>query len=71
MNAMIHQPDITRLHGIFERYADIQAVYLFGSMACGTAHTGSDLDLAIVHRGPSVTQRKLDLLTDFDAPWLL
>jgi uncharacterized protein len=46
------------------RYADIQAVYLFDSMARGAAHTGSDLDLAIVPRGPSLRPRKLDLLTD-------
>ena len=45
-----HQPDITRLHGIFAQYADIQAVYLFGSRAAGTAHAGSDLDLAILPR---------------------
>jgi predicted nucleotidyltransferase len=59
-----HQPDITRLHGIFARYADIQAVYLVGSRAAGTAHAGSDLDLAILSRGPSMRARKLDLLTD-------
>ena len=63
-NIVKHQPDITRLHDIFERYADIQAVYLFGSMARGTAHTGSDLDLAILPRSPLLRARKLDLLTD-------
>jgi uncharacterized protein len=59
-----HQPDITRLHGVFARYADIQAVYLLGSRATGNAHTASDLDLAIVPRDPSTRARKLDLLTD-------
>ena len=61
---MKNQPDITRLHDIFERYADILAVYLFGSTARGTADAGSDLDLAIVPRGPSLRARKLDLLAD-------
>jgi len=59
-----HQPDITRLPGIFARYADIQAVYLFGSRAAGNAHAASDLDLAIVPRDPSTRGRKLDLLAD-------
>ena len=59
-----HQPDIARLRSIFERYTDIQAVYLFGSMAAGTAHVGSDLDLAIVPRGPALRSRKVDLLAD-------
>jgi hypothetical protein len=59
-----HQPDITRLHGVFARYTDIQAVYLFGSMARGTAHAGSDLDLAIIPRSSALRARKLDLLTD-------
>jgi uncharacterized protein len=58
------QPDIARLRNIFERYADIQAVYLFGSRAAGTAHAGSDLDLAIVPRNPALRFRKLDLLAD-------
>ena len=61
---MKQQPDITRLHGIFERYADIQAVYLFGSMASGTTHAGSDLDLAILPRSPALRSRKIDLLAD-------
>ena len=61
---MKQQPDIARLHNIFERYADIQAVYLFGSMASGTALAGSDLDLAIVPRGSALRSRKIDLLAD-------
>jgi hypothetical protein len=58
------QPDIARLRNIFERYTDIQAVYLFGSRAAGTAHAGSDLDLAIVPRNLALRSRKLDLLAD-------
>ena len=61
---MKDQTDIIRLHGIFARYADIQTVYLFGSRAAGTAHAGSDLDLAIVPRDPALRARKLDLLMD-------
>lgn len=58
------QPDIARLQSIFGRYADIQAVYLFGSRASGTAHAESDWDLAILSRGPDLRSRKLDILTD-------
>lgn len=61
---MKHQFDIDRLRSIFEQYPDIQAVYLFGSAACGAAHAESDLDLAIVSRSPALRSRKLDLLTD-------
>jgi predicted nucleotidyltransferase len=57
-------PDFERLRGLFERYEDIQAVYVFGSVARGTARAGSDLDLAIVPRGPALRSRKLDLLAD-------
>jgi len=58
------QPDNEQLQSIFQRYADIQAVYLFGSRANGTAHAESDLDLAILPRGPDLRSRKLDILTD-------
>ena len=37
-----------RLRPIFRRYPAIAAVYLFGSVARGTAREGSDLDLGLL-----------------------
>ncbi len=57
-------PDLERLRTVFEGYPEIQAVYLFGSVATGRLRPESDLDLAIVPRTPGLRARKLDLLTD-------
>ncbi len=57
-------PDLRLLANIFGKYPDIQAVYLFGSAACGRANANSDVDLAIVPR-PNVKQLdKLGILVD-------
>ncbi len=56
--------DLERLANVFRRYADIQAVYLFGSQATGKTHSESDIDLAIVPRSPALRAQKLDILTD-------
>jgi hypothetical protein len=53
-----------RFVGIFNRYPEILAVYLFGSSATGKKHRESDLDLAIVPASPQARDRKLDILTD-------
>jgi predicted nucleotidyltransferase len=53
-----------RLGQVFAGYPDIEAVYLFGSLATGRTHPGSDLDLAIVPCHPRVLERRLDILTD-------
>jgi predicted nucleotidyltransferase len=58
------KPDIQLLSSIFERYPDVQAVYLFGSLASGHTHADSDLDLAVVPRHPRVRSGKLDMLAD-------
>lgn len=57
-------PDIRLLSKIFQKYTLIQAVYLFGSMASGKTHQESDLDLAIVPRGPGLRSQRLDILSD-------
>ena len=49
---------------IFSKYPDIQAVYLFGSVASGKSHRESDIDLAIVPRGGNLREKKLSILTD-------
>lgn len=55
---------LQRLAEVFSHYPEIQAVYLFGSVAAGTARPESDLDLAIVPRHPNLRRKKLDILTD-------
>ncbi|MCH8296158.1 nucleotidyltransferase domain-containing protein [Candidatus Poribacteria bacterium] len=57
-------PSLERLTGVFEKYPDIQAVYLFGSVASGQMHCESDLDLGIVPRNKSLRQKRLAILTD-------
>lgn len=58
------KPDVQLLSNIFERYPDVQAVYLFGSSVSGHTRPDSDLDLAVVPRHPRVHSRKLDMLAD-------
>ena len=58
---------LTHLVEVFGRYPDIQAVYLFGSYAKGTAKPNSDIDLAVVPRYEAmrrIVASKLDILTD-------
>jgi predicted nucleotidyltransferase len=45
-------PNLDHLEKVFRKYADIQAVYLFGSTASGKTHEESDLDLAILPISP-------------------
>ena len=57
-------PDLKLLPEIFKKYPDIQAVYLFGSVAGGNANSQSDIDLAILPRASSLRTKKLDILAD-------
>lgn len=57
-------PDLTHLPGIFAKYPEIQAVYLFGSTPAGRTHADSDLDLAVVLRPSMQAFPKLDILAD-------
>lgn len=61
---MAHSADLQGLDRVFQKYPDIQAVYLFGSQAEGRALKESDLDLAIVPRHPALRNRRLDILAD-------
>ena len=60
----LSRSDIDVLQNVFQGYPDIQAVYLFGSFGSGTAHLGSDLDLAIVTNSETLKKKKIPLLTD-------
>jgi len=56
-------PPLSELPEIFEKFPDIMAVYVFGSVATGNTHAESDLDLAVVpRRGSSLD--KLEILTE-------
>lgn len=57
-------PDLNLLPEIFRKFPDIQAVYLFGSVASGKTHAESDLDLAIVPRRAQLREQRLDILAD-------
>lgn len=57
-------PDLKILPQVFEKYPDIQAVYLFGSVISGNTHPESDIDIAIVPRNHALRSKKLDILAD-------
>ena len=42
------EDNFKRLSKVFKKYPEIQAVYLFGSVASGNVHQESDIDLAII-----------------------
>ncbi len=60
-------PELNLLTTVFRRYPEIQAVYMFGSAATGTAGVGSDLDIGILPKNASVHAKKLDILSDLAA----
>lgn len=60
LSLMSRDAFMERLAGVFERVSDVQAVFLFGSHASGTARPGSDVDLAVIGQG--ARRRRLDLL---------
>ena len=57
-------PDLKTLVSVFERYPEIDAVYLFGSSVHGRVHPESDLDLAIIPGDRNLRNKKLEILTD-------
>jgi predicted nucleotidyltransferase len=61
--AMRHPP-LGILKTIFEKYPEVQAVYLFGSIASGRANAGSELDLAVLTDDTRLRGRKLDILAE-------
>ena len=55
-------PDFEHLKTVFAQFPQIQAVYLFGSLACGRGRPESDLDLAVVSGHDRSSSEKLDIL---------
>lgn len=60
----MNDPDLKLLKDVFEKYPEIQAVYLFGSCAEGRVHHESDLDLAVIPGTENLKKRKLEILTE-------
>lgn len=58
------KPPLQELTGVFAKFSVVQAVYLFGSVAGGTTHAGSDLDLAIIPQRSITSQEKLTILAE-------
>lgn len=58
--------DCDTLFNIFKKYNSIQKVYVYGSRAKGTAHTGSDIDLALEVDDNENNTLILKLKTDFE-----
>lgn len=57
-------PELNLLKKIFQKYPEIQAVYLFGSAAYGNIHQESDLDLAIIPSIKGLQKKKVEILAD-------
>ena len=55
----------TRLAKVLARYPAVEAAYLFGSHARGTANAQSDIDLGLVGPPAKLNAIRLDLLADF------
>lgn len=51
------------LNEVFEDFPEVEAVFLFGSVAEDRVGAESDLDLAIVPSGAGLRERRLDLLS--------
>lgn len=62
MRPSLYFPSFDRLKEVFEQYPEIEAVFLFGSVAANTARNGSDLDLAVYPGSENLIKQKLDIL---------
>ncbi len=58
------KPGLKLLKKIFQKYPEIQAVYLFGSSVYGNLHPESDLDLAIIPTIEGFHKKKMEILAD-------
>jgi uncharacterized protein len=61
-NSSLNNPPLDLLKDIFSQYPEIEAVYLFGSVAATTDNADSDLDLAVYPGSHNLVEQKLDLL---------
>jgi len=56
---------LNQMRGVFSKYPEVAAVYLFGSRAAGRVRPDSDYDLGVVSvPGSDARVRRLDVLSD-------
>ncbi len=53
----------SKLHAVLGKFPEVQAAFLFGSVASGRAREDSDIDLALVPGDSDLNERKLQILT--------
>ena len=58
---------VQRLAAALEKRGDVRLAYLFGSLARGTAHPDSDVDVALSLGRPMTTAEKIDLIGSIGA----
>ena len=58
----MRHPPLKNMKSVFQEFKEIEAVYLFGSMAAGMVRAESDIDLAIYPGKESLRQNKIDIL---------
>jgi uncharacterized protein len=58
----MRHPDFELLKTVFAQFPQIQAVYLFGSLASGRGRPDSDLDLAVITGHERMALKKIDIL---------
>lgn len=62
---MLNKKTLAEIRHYFLDQSDVLAVYLYGSQASGKAHSGSDLDLAVLfNQPPKSYRRQFALATD-------
>src|SRR5690625_1677067 len=64
---MLSKEKISKIKRVFNQYAEIKDVYLFGSRATGTANQERDFDLACYSNNISERSVKLEILKDLTA----
>ncbi len=52
-----------RLKGVFAKFTQVQAAFLFGSAAEGRFRPGSDIDVGVVPASSALRERRLELLS--------
>lgn len=59
-----------RLSALLELLPDLQCAYLFGSQADGSAHSASDIDLAVVCNAPLEALQRWEVAEQLASRWL-
>ena len=62
-----NHPPLSAATRIFQAHEEVNAVYLFGSMASGKTHPESDLDLGLRFSSPELARPKIEYLSELTA----